>query len=271
MESYNPEYDDKFFPWIKIVGIGETGASASNYFGEIGNEIFPERLIIADKDYVIDSRTKILDFITGTFWLFAITDIEDLKIAAQVIERVKDSRTMITSLILCPTAQDARLADIPESFGTWIILPKDKIAATGLTPDELIYQVIDKLTCIVSFNCLIGLDFVDVKATLKNRGRACVGFAEQRLDAENNSLAAVKKALKSPLFIEDIRQAKKCLLVFVGNLESFSMLEANEADTFLNELRQPENIWDGTLLQVVHDDAANYNAMAFVLATNFEK
>ena len=75
-----------------------------------------------------------------------------------------------------------------------------------------------------------------------------------------------------PLFIEDIRQAKKCLLVFVGNLESFSMLEANEAATFLGgELRQSENILDGVLLQVVHDDTANYSAMAFVLATDFIK
>ena len=266
MESYNPEYDDKFFSWIKIVGIGETGASASNYFGEIGNEIFPERLIIADKDEVDDSRTKILDFITEAYWLFAITDIEDLELAAQVAECVKESRALLTFLILCPSAEDARLADIPDSFGTWIILPENKIAAVGLTPDEVMYQVIDKITCIVSFNCLIGLDFADVKATLKNRGRACVGFAE-----ENNSLIAVKNALKSPLFIEDIRQAKKCLLVFVGNLESFSMLEANEASTFLNELRQPEDIFDGTLLQVVHDDTANYSSMAFVLATDFDE
>lgn len=269
MEIYNPEYD--FFPCINILGIGETGANASNYFGEIGNEIFPERLIIADKDEVDDSRTKILDFITEAYWLFAITDIEDLELAAQVAECVKESRALLTFLILCPSAEDARLADIPDSFGTWIILPENKIAAVGLTTNEVIYQVIDKIICIVSFNCLIGLDFATVVATLKNCGRACVGFAEQRLDAENNSLAAVKKALKSPLFIEDIRQAKKCLLVFVGNLESFSMLEANEASTFLNELRQPEDIFDGTLLQVVHDDTANYSSMAFVLATDFDE
>ena len=268
MEICDPEYADKFPSGIKIVGIGETGASASNYFGEIGNEIFPERLIISGKDDIDDSRTKILDFITGTFWLFAITDIENLKIAAQVAACVEESRTrtLITSLILCPTAQDARLADIPDSFGTWIILPKDKIAATGLTTDEVMYQVIDKITCIVSENCLIGLDFADVKATLENRGRACVGFAE-----ENNSLAAVKKALKSPLFIEDIRQAKKCLLVFVGNLESFSMLEANEAANFLYERFNSDTEDFYVPWQVVHDDAANYSSMAFVLATDFEK
>lgn len=268
MEICDPEYADKFPSGIKIVCIGETGASASNYFGEIGNEIFPERLIISGKDDIDDSRTKILDFITGTFWLFAITDIEDLKIAAQVAACVEESKALLTFLILCPSAQDARLANIPDSFGTWIVLPEDKIAATGLTTDEVMYQVIDKIICIVSENCLIGLDFADVKATLENRGRACVGFAE-----ENNSLAAVKNALKSPLFIEDIRQAKKCLLVFVGNLESFSMLEANEAANFLYERfnSDTEDLYNWVPLQVVHDDAANYSSMTFVLATDFEK
>ena len=281
MEIYNPEYD--FFPCINILGIGATGANALNYFGEVGNDFFPERLIVSDKD--ADLQAKISDFIIDkTIWLFVIADIENLELAKKVAECIEETKKLptassfdefklplVTFLILCPSAEDARLANIPDSFGTWIILPEDKIAETGLTTDEVMYQVIDKIACIQSENYLIGLDFADVIARLGNCGRACVGFAEQRLDAENNSLAAVKKALQSPLFIEDIRQAKKCLLVFVGNLESFSMLEANEASTFLDELRQPEDIWDVTLLQVVHDDAANYSAMAFVLATNFEK
>ena len=252
---------DISFSWIKIAGVGAAGTNALSYCKNVDKDnFFFETLAVTD------AATEIPNFKAD--WMFMIADIDDLTLAAQVVERVKDSRTrtLITSLILCPTAQDARLADIPESFGTWIILPKDKIAATGLTPDELIYQVIDKLTCIVSFNCLIGLDFADVKATLKNRGRACVGFAE-----ENNSLAAVKNALKSPLFIEEIRRAKKCLLVFVGNLESFSMLEANEALDFLYERFKPnpEDICN-FFWQVVSDEAANYSSMAFVLATDFD-
>ncbi|MBQ6130763.1 MAG: hypothetical protein IJL12_00235, partial [Selenomonadaceae bacterium] len=168
-------------------------------------------------------------------------------------------------------AEDARIKNIDSNFGTWIILPKDKIAATGLTNNEIVYQVVDKITFIQSRNCVIGMDFTDVVTTLENQGRACIGFGES-LDAENNSLAAVKNALKSPLFIEDIGKAKKCLLVFVGNTDSLSMLEANEADTFLNhELSQSENIWDGTLFQVVSDDTANDGVTAFVLATKFEK
>lgn len=307
MEIYNPEYD--FFPCINILGIGTTGANASDYFGKVADDIFPARLIISDKE--ADLRAKISDFIIDeTLWLFVIADIGDLKLAKKVAECIEEAKKLptapsidipsfsappkliyteesqfptisfnhtdliskefklplVTFLVSCPSAEDVRLADIPDSFGTWIVLPEDKIAATGLTTDEVMYQVIDKITCIISENCLIGLDFADVKATLKNRGRACVGFAE-----ENNSLIAVKNALKSPLFIEDIRQAKKCLLVFVGNLESFSMLEANEAANFLYELRQPKDIWDVTLLQVVHDDAANYSSMTFVLATDFEK
>jgi len=228
MESYNPEYDDKFFPWIKIVGIGKTGANASNYFGEVNNEIFPERLIISGKDDLWD---KISDLIAGCAWLFVITDVKDLELAETFVKIIDKSKLLMTFLILCPSADDVRLADIPESFGTWIILPENKIAETGLTRNELIYRTVDMTTGIIPLmkkgDNFIGMDFADVMATLSNFGKACIGFGES-LDAENNSLQAVKNALKSPLFIEDIGKAKKALLVFVGNTESLSMLGSVE-------------------------------------------
>ena len=119
--------------------------------------------------------------------------------------------------------------------------------------------------------CLIGMDFIDVVAMLENQGRACIGFGES-LDAENNSLAAVKNALKSPLFIEAVGKAKKGLLVFFGNNEFLSMMDVNEAADFLNgELLQSGDIFDGILWQVVSNETANDGVTVFVLATNFEK
>ena len=290
MESYNPEHDDKFFPWIKIVGIGETGVSASNYFGDVCNEIFPERLIISSKDDIDDSRAKILDFIAGTAWLFAITDIDDLKLAAQVAECIEESKSLptarydlfdefklplITFLILCKSAEDARLADIPENFGTWIILPEDKIAECGLTKNAAIYRTVDMTTSIIPIlkkrGNLIGMGFEAITRTIGNFGRACVGFGES-LDSENNSLQAVKNALNSSLFIEDIGKAKKALLVFVGKTEFLNMLEMNEAANFLDKLYQPEDSWDYTLWQVDADAPFDKDGVAaFVLATKFEK
>ena len=51
------EFDDEFlddFISIKIIGIGASGASALNYFSEVGHDIFPERLIIGDENDVAD-------------------------------------------------------------------------------------------------------------------------------------------------------------------------------------------------------------------------
>jgi len=277
MESYNPEYDDKFFPWIKIVGIGKIGASASNYFGEVNNEIFPERLIISDKDAVADSRDKISNLIAGCVagcaWLFVITDVEDLEVAETFVKSIDKSELLITFLILCKSAEDARLADISKSFGTWIILPENKIAETGLTRNELIYRTVDMTTGIIPLmkkgGNFIGMGLEIVIEVLGNRGRACIGFGES-LDAENNSLQAVKNALKSPLFIEDIGKAKKALLVFFGNYEFLSMLEMNEAASFLDKLYQPEDSWTYTVWQVNPDETAADGVAAFVLATDFK-
>jgi len=300
MEFYDDEYLDNFLS-IKFIGMGTAGASASDYFSEVGNDFFPERLIVSNED--ADLRVKILDFIARVDWLFVIMDIEDLELAekvAKIIEKTKTSFDyqfpLITFLILCPSTEDVRLADIPKSFCTWIILPKDKIAETDLTSNELIYRIISVnaslvLTVNVSEihsledvkkislrsrferNYVIGLDILDVMDTIKNFGRACIGFGKS-LDAENNFLAAVKNALQSPLFIEEIGKAKKVLLVFVvkKRREFVNMLQINEAANFLLKLfnPDPENVF-AILWQTLIDETFGDSVTAFVLATNFEK
>ncbi len=57
-----------------------------------------------------------------------IADIEDLELAETFVKSIEGSKLLMTFLILCPFADDARLADIPADLGTWIILPRDKIA-----------------------------------------------------------------------------------------------------------------------------------------------
>ncbi len=284
------EFRDKFFSGIKIVGIGETGASALNYFGKVADDIFPDRLFISDKDANSQNpfalSATISRFVIRTSWLFVIMDVEDLELAKKVSKIVEDSKNLstapscdefklplVTFLILCPTADDVRLADIPDSFGTWVVLPKDKIDAIGLTNDEAIYRVVNMATSIAPLkkNCgnVIGMDFAEIPRTIGNFGRACIGFGTS-LDAENNSIQAVKNALQSPLFLEDVRHAKKALLVFVGGVNFLNMLEANEASTFLEKLMYPEDDWR-CLLQVDVDETAADGVTAFIFATDLKK
>lgn len=115
----------------------------------------------------------------------------------------------------------------------------------------------------------IGMDFADVMATIGNVGKACIGFGES-FDNEKAALAAVKKALKSPLFTEEIRKAKRSLLVFVGNDEILSIMEINEAAEFLNELLQPADDFCSILWQVDIDETSD-GIKTFVLATDFNE
>ena len=81
----------------------------------------------------------------------------------------------------------------------------------------------------------------------------------------------MKNALQSPLFLEDIRHAKKALIVFIGGVDFLNMLEMNEAANFLDELRQAD-CDDITLWQVDVDEPFDKDSVAaFVLATNFKK
>lgn len=188
-------------------------------------------------------------------------EVEDLELAVKVAKTIKITKTALgyqfpitTFLILCPTAADVRLADIPDSFCTWVILPKDKIDAIGLTSNELIYRIISVNVSLVltvnmseihspadlskprsrrEKNYVAGMDFDDVVRTIGNGGCACIGFGTS-LDAENPALDAVKNALQSPLFIEDIRHAGKVLLVFVMKIrrEFVDMIKINEVAFF---------------------------------------
>lgn len=285
MEFYEIDEDPDDFISIKIIGIGASGASALNHFSEVGNDFFPERLIVLNKDDIDGLQMKIAD----VDWLFVIMDVEDLNLAtkvAKIIEKTKPPKTslgyqfpLITFLILCPSAADVRLADIPDSFGTWVIFPKDKVAETGLTSNELIYRTINVTVSMHvkgkfnplnhrEINYVFGMDILDFMDTIGNFGRACIGFGES-LDAENNSLAAVKNALQYPLFVEDIGKAKKGLLIFVVKQESVNTMKVIEAAAFLEELMYPEDDWR-LLLQVLIDETYCDGVTAFVLATNFD-
>ena len=81
----------------------------------------------------------------------------------------------------------------------------------------------------------------------------------------------MKNALKSPLFIEDIRRAKKILIVFVVRYEFLSGREAAEASIFLRELSNidPEEAFASMWQADVYETAAD-GVTAFVLATKFD-
>ena len=77
--------------------------------------------------------------------------------------------------------------------------------------------------------------------------------------------------MKSPLFIEDIRHAKKNLLVFVERYEFINGREINETAQFLWELSNadPEDAFAILRQADVYETAAD-GVTAFVLATKFD-
>ena len=73
MEIY--EYDEEFDQVIsaKFIGIGATGANVSDYFSEVGNDLFPERLMFPTKMISTVCKRKLLALIIcSLLWILRI-------------------------------------------------------------------------------------------------------------------------------------------------------------------------------------------------------
>ena len=159
-------------------------------------------------------------------WLFTILNIEDLTIAKVIAEYTKNSQSHLSLFfIVCPSADDIRLAKIPNESGTWIILPKDKIIESNLGENTLIYQLINMIANTVqgvipkkpNTSTFRPSKYFFTKS-MQNRGKAYIGWSEiSEVYEEQNFLQAAKKAINSPLMMGKLPNAQTLVISIFGN------------------------------------------------------
>ena len=163
-------------------------------------------------------------------WLFTILNIEDLTIAKVIAEYTKNSQSHLSLFfIVCPSADDIRLAKIPNESGTWIILPKDKIIESNLDENILIYQLIDMIANTVqgvipkkpNTSTYRPSEYFFTKS-MQNRGKAYIGWSEiSAASEEMNFLKVAKKAINSPLMMGKLPNAQTLVISIFGNTHKF--------------------------------------------------
>ncbi|MCI0583997.1 MAG: cell division protein FtsZ [Chloroflexi bacterium] len=134
------------------------------------------------------------------------------------------------------TVAAAAAADLGLTVNTMIALSNDRlhtVAEDGATmldafavADDVLRQVVDSITQLISVPGLVNLDFADLRAVLTDGGPAAFGVGHARGD--DRTVQAVRQALASPLLERGVGGARSVLFHIAGppNLRLAEVREA---------------------------------------------
>ncbi len=143
-------------------------------------------------------------------------------------------------------AQDS-MNNLKDRVDSLISVSNDKLLTT-LNPNttllnafwicnEILRQAVQSISDLVLFPGIINVDFADVKAILKNSGRAIFGIG--RAKGEKRAEKAAMAAIESPLFDVPARGAKGVLFNISGGLD-ISLSEIEEAAKIITQEINPQ-------------------------------
>jgi len=133
--------------------------------------------------------------------------------------------------------------------------------------DDVLRQGVQAITDIITSKSLIQVDFADIRAIMKDAGRALMGIGEGR--GPNRTIDAIRQAKSSPL-LEDIsiEGARGLLVNFTGNPENLTMFEVSNAmELVYKEISPKAHVYFGQ----TYDEKLEDRVRVTVVATNFEK
>ena len=259
--------DDDFnnFAKIKVIGVGEVGAKIINYTIENGIEgvelaaidtnnktllksVAPQRLKINDINSE-ETTDKIKQLINCSDMIYLVSDLENKNLLKKIAEVANDGKRLKICLI------DHSDDELKNFFDTVIVIEDEDI--------NLKYQAVRGVTDLIAVPGLVGLDFIDVKNVTTQAGEGCIGYGEA--SGENATFEATKKAIQ--LLNGKINKPNGMLINILGEVDSLSMMEVNEAINLIQEISHE----DGEIVWGVNsDDTLEDIIKVVILATKFE-
>jgi cell division protein FtsZ len=155
---------------------------------------------------------------------FAFEGTRRATIAREGVECLGD---YVDTLIVVP---NDRLLDI---VNKWISLD-----VAFRIADEVLRQVIQGISELVTRPGLINLDFADVKAILKGSGGALISIGHG--EGEHKALEAVRSALKNPLLDIDSIGSTEGILVNITAGEDITLSEVDQAMEMISRSAKPQ-------------------------------
>ncbi len=170
---------------------------------------------------------------------------------------------------------DAGILELQKSVDTLIVIPNQNLfrvanERTTFTDafamaDQVLYSGVACITDLMVKEGLINLDFADVRAVMRDMGKAMMGTGEAT--GERRAITAAEAAIANPLLDETSMKGARGLLISITGGKDLTLFEVDEAATRIREEVDPEaNI----ILGATFDNALDGTIRVSVVATGID-
>jgi cell division protein FtsZ len=153
---------------------------------------------------------------------------------------------------------EAGIAELQKCVDTQIIIPnqnlfrvaneKTTFADAFAMADQVLYSGVACITDLMVKEGLINLDFADVRAVMREMGKAMMGTGEA--DGEKRALRAAEAAISNPLIDDVSMKGARGLLISITGGKDLTLYEVDEAATRIREeVDQEANIIVGATFE----------------------
>jgi len=138
---------------------------------------------------------------------------------------------------------EAGIAELQKSVDTLLVIPnqnlfrvaneKTTFADAFAMADQVLYSGVACITDLMVKEGLINLDFADVRAVMREMGKAMMGTGEA--SGEKRALASAEAAISNPLIDDASMKGAKGLLISITGGRDLTLYEVDEAATRIRE------------------------------------
>ena len=171
---------------------------------------------------------------------------------------------------------EAGIAELHKVVDTLLIIPnqnlfrvaneKTTFADAFAMADQVLYSGVACITDLMVKEGLINLDFADVRAVMKEMGKAMMGTGEA--SGDKRALTAAEAAIANPLIDDSSMKGAKGLLISITGGKDLTLFEVDEAATRIREeVDQDANI----IVGATFDEALDGLIRVSVVATGIEQ
>ena len=171
---------------------------------------------------------------------------------------------------------ESGMAELHKVVDTLLIIPnqnlfrvaneKTTFADAFAMADQVLYSGVACITDLMVKECLINLDFADVRAVMREMGKAMMGTGEA--SGEKRALTAAEAAIANPLIDDSSMKGARGLLISITGGKDLTLFEVDEAATRIREeVDQDANI----IVGATFDESLDGVIRVSVVATGIEQ
>ncbi len=171
---------------------------------------------------------------------------------------------------------ESGIAELQAAVDTLIVIPNQNLfrvanerttfADAFAMADQVLYSGVACITDLMVKEGLINLDFADVRAVMRNMGKAMMGTGQA--SGEKRALTAAEAAIANPLLDETSMRGARGLLISITGGNDLTLYEVDEAATRIREEVDPDaNI----ILGATFDASLDGQIRVSVVATGIDK